>query len=151
MQSRLMFALKISQLVYIYIYIFSFFKKIRMKKKNLIPDITVRSRIGAHEDLDRFFGIIEESLEFLFCGRFARGWNLDIFNVDQTCNWVCYNARSNILTIYTPLIALACLEEACFLRQGKFGTGNEIRRKCDQEKYQLFFTFSHINFGPYSE
>jgi hypothetical protein len=46
----------------------------------MIPDITVRSRIGAHEDLDRFFGIIAESFEFLFCGRFARGWNSDIFN-----------------------------------------------------------------------
>ena len=41
--------------------------------------IAWRSRIGAHEDLDRFFGIIEESFEILGYSRLARGWNLNFF------------------------------------------------------------------------
>ena len=52
------------------------------KLRCLIPDITLRLRIEAHEDLDRFFGIIEESFEFLFCGRLARSWDLDFLNVN---------------------------------------------------------------------
>jgi hypothetical protein len=69
MQSRLASALY-KELVSFFIY----FKK---SNENMLPDITLRSRIGAHEDLDRFFGIIEESFEFLFCSRLARSWNLN--------------------------------------------------------------------------
>jgi hypothetical protein len=69
MQSRLLPSLK--DIVSFY---FLFQKKI--EKENLIPDIAHGSRIGAHEDLDRFFGIIEESIEFPFC-RLASSWNLN--------------------------------------------------------------------------
>jgi hypothetical protein len=76
MQSRLACALY-KELVSFFIY----FKK---SNENMLPDITLRSRIGAHENLDRFFRIIEESFEFLFCSRLARSWNLDFFNLDPT-------------------------------------------------------------------
>jgi hypothetical protein len=76
----------------------------------LIPDITHRSRIGAHEDLDRFFGIIKKSFEFLFCGRFARGLNLDFLNVDQTCDWVWFDSRSIIFFLIFIHIVVVVVE-----------------------------------------
>ena len=39
--------------------------------------------MGAHEDLDRFFGVVEESFEFLFWGGLATSWSLDFPNVDH--------------------------------------------------------------------
>lgn len=75
MQSRLTSALY-KELVNFFIY----FKKL---SEYMLPDITLRSRIGAHEDLDEFFGIIEESFEFLFCSRLARSWNLPV-NAKET-------------------------------------------------------------------
>ena len=91
--SRLAFALKS---VDYYFFLVNDYNS-NTKKKNDIPDITHRSRIRCHEDLDRSFGIIKESLEFLFVSwllRLAGDWNLNSFDVNQTRYRVWHNSRS---------------------------------------------------------